>query len=97
MLFLSLEFFQIFGYICAIEAVVLVILTRCPLKYRRVIRDDGSDLCLQGRELSPITSKNPSSEIPNHRNYNKIPTSDVGNQKSYVPGKFTFHQIFGIV
>ena len=48
---------------CAIESILLTIFTRCPSQYRQV-PDDMSDLCLNERELSPLSI----SDVPNHNN-----------------------------
>lgn len=87
--------FQIIGYVCSIEAVILAALTKCPSQYRHVI-DDYSDMCLEERELSPICSNEltniannttattdnnniNATELSNHRNYNNNKTTETGD------------------
>ncbi|XP_063701813.1 uncharacterized protein LOC134836441 [Culicoides brevitarsis] len=87
----------IIGYVCAIEAFVLTILTKCPSEFEH---GDMSEMCLQERELTPICASNemlPSQmlhEIPNHHySYNNntsrgSPTTPpICNQKPYIPVK----------
>lgn len=66
---------QIFGYICALEAFLLAILSHCPsLRYRNI--DEFSDL--HDRELSPLSSNDvlgeqiKHSRSNHHHDYNKM-------------------------
>lgn len=50
-------------------------------------------MCLQERELSPLSSNEipnhtSNNDMPNHHNYNKVSTTSICNQKPYIPGEF---------
>lgn len=88
----------VIGYICAIEALVLTALQRCPSQYHQV-PEDPSDFCIQERELSPLSSTDianhthTSSEMPNHTSqHNRI--SPNCNQKPYIPGELLAYLYF---
>lgn len=81
------------------EALVLSGIALYPVrKYRQVPDGESEELFLdEGRELSPMSPMSstdvpnhtnqisPSSDVPNHHQYNKISTAS--NQKPYIPGK----------
>lgn len=65
---------------CAIESFLISSFTRCGSQYRQV-KEDPSDMCIQEREMSPISPVSTdipnhtqiSSDLPNHHQYNKYP------------------------
>lgn len=70
---------QIFGYLCAVESLILSGIASWPWSQYRQVPDDGSELYIEDREMTPMSPID-SSDVPN--NHHQLPQQRPQNHNN---------------